>query len=188
MYGHGGHLGHVTWTIWTNFRSPSSICKTQYSFYNSYFHRTFMFLLSRLMTKPTKWHVRPAKTQISMGIRPVWSESSLSAWRTIGCSATHWEHSEDSDQTGKMPRLIWVFAGRTSRLLVLSRGSSLLMTVSQQSKPRVSDFGTIVPPSQSGSTWNLASIESVISEEMFWKCWQHTYMYTPTDYKGLPFL
>ena len=30
-----------------------------------------IFHLSRLMTKPTKWHVRPAKTQISLGIRPV---------------------------------------------------------------------------------------------------------------------
>ena len=29
--------------------------------------------LSCLMTKPTKWHVRPAKTQISLGIHPVWS-------------------------------------------------------------------------------------------------------------------
>ena len=29
--------------------------------------------LSCLMTKPTKWHVHPAKTQISLGIRPVWS-------------------------------------------------------------------------------------------------------------------
>ena len=28
--------------------------------------------------KQTKWHVRPAKTQISLGIRPVWSEFSLS--------------------------------------------------------------------------------------------------------------
>ena len=27
--------------------------------------------LSRLMTNPTKWHVRPATTQISLGIRPV---------------------------------------------------------------------------------------------------------------------
>ena len=27
--------------------------------------------LSRLMTKPTKWHVRPAKTQISLGVCPV---------------------------------------------------------------------------------------------------------------------
>ena len=76
--------------------------------------------LSRLMTKPTKWHVRPAKTQISLDIRPDWSESSLSAWRKLGSLATHWAHSEDSDQTGRMPRLIWVFAGRTVILLVLS--------------------------------------------------------------------
>ena len=27
--------------------------------------------LSRLMTKSTKWHVQPGKTQISLGIRPV---------------------------------------------------------------------------------------------------------------------
>ena len=64
--------------------------------------------------------VRPAKTQISLGIRPVWSESSLSAWRKLGSLATHWVHSEDSDQTGRMPRLIWVFTGRTLILLVLS--------------------------------------------------------------------
>ena len=79
--------------------------------------------VSHLMTKPTKWHVCPAKTQISLGIRPVWSASSL-AWRKLGSLATNWAHSEDSDQTGGMPRLIWVFAGRTATLLVLScRGS-----------------------------------------------------------------
>ena len=75
--------------------------------------------MSHDMTKPTMW-LRPAKTQISLGIRPVWSESSLSAWRNVGSLATHWVHSEDSDQTGQMPRLIWVFAGRTLILLVLS--------------------------------------------------------------------
>ena len=80
--------------------------------------------MSRLMTKPTKWHVRPAKTQISLGIRPVWSESSLSAGRKCGSLATHWAHSDDSDQTGRMPRLMWVFAERTVILLVLSRGGS----------------------------------------------------------------
>ena len=51
--------------------------------------------MSRLMTKPTNWHVRPAKTQISLGICPVWSESSLSAWRKLGSLATHWAYSED---------------------------------------------------------------------------------------------
>ena len=54
------------------------------------------------MSKPTKWYVCPAKTQISLGIRPVWSGSSLSAWRHLGSLATHWAHSEDSDQTGRM--------------------------------------------------------------------------------------
>ena len=48
--------------------------------------------------------VRPAKTQISLGIRPVWPESSLSAWKNIGSLATHWAHN--SDQTGRMPSLI----------------------------------------------------------------------------------
>ena len=63
--------------------------------------------------KTNKTTVRSANTQISLGIRPVWSESLLCA---------HWVakepnflpvDSEDSDQTGRMPRLIWVFAGRT---------------------------------------------------------------------------
>ena len=76
-------------------------------------HKLYM---SRSTTKPTKW------------LRPVWSESSLSAWRKLGSLATHLAHSEDSDQTGRMPRLIWVFAGRTVILLICrnseSRGSA----------------------------------------------------------------
>ena len=40
------------------------------------------------MTKQTKWHVRSLKTLISLGIRPVWSESSLSAWRKIATKRT----------------------------------------------------------------------------------------------------
>ena len=80
--------------------------------------------------KTNKMSVRPAKTQISLGICLVWSESSLSAWRNLGSLATYWAHSEDSDQTGWMPRLIWVFAGRTLILLVLScRGSNAVLCV-----------------------------------------------------------
>ena len=74
--------------------------------------------------KTNKMSVRPAKTQISLDIRPVWSESSLCAqWVAKDLRFLHAD-SEDSDQTGQMPRLIWVFAGRTATLLVLScRGS-----------------------------------------------------------------
>ena len=76
--------------------------------------------LSHLMTKPTKWSVCPAKTQISLGLYPVWSESSLCAqWVAKDPRFLHVD-SEDSDQTGRMPRLIWVFAGHTAILLVLS--------------------------------------------------------------------
>ena len=69
------------------------------------------------MTKPTKWPMCPAKTPISLGIHPVWSESSLSGWRKLGSLATHWAHSEGSVQTGWVPRLIWVFAGHTGHFV-----------------------------------------------------------------------
>ena len=41
-----------------------------------------------------------------VSVRPVWSESSLSAWRKLGSLVTQWAHSEDSDQTRRMFRLI----------------------------------------------------------------------------------
>ena len=49
--------------------------------------------------KTNKWHVRPAKSQISLGIRPVWSESSLcTQWVAKDQSFLHAD-SDDSDQT-----------------------------------------------------------------------------------------
>ena len=45
--------------------------------------------------KTNKMTVRPAKTQISLGIRPAWSEASLSAWRNLGFLASNWTHSGD---------------------------------------------------------------------------------------------
>ena len=105
------------------------------------------FLVTRLISKPALLHatiyiicqlyeprhdkinkvtVRPAKTQISLGIHPVSSESSLCAhWVAKDSSFLHAD-SEDSDQSGRMPRLIWVFAGRKVILLVLSRGGSYI--------------------------------------------------------------
>ena len=55
------------------------------------------------MTKPTKWHACPAKTQISLSICPDWSVSSLSTWRKLGSLATRWAHRQVSDQTRQMP-------------------------------------------------------------------------------------
>ena len=47
--------------------------------------------------------VRPAKTQISLDIRPVWSESSLSAWRKLVSLATHWAQSKTLIRLGGCP-------------------------------------------------------------------------------------
>ena len=56
--------------------------------------RWCIFYLSHLVTKPTKWHVRPAKTQIS----PVWSESSLCAqWVAKDLSFLHADSEDWSD-------------------------------------------------------------------------------------------
>ena len=66
-----------------------------------------------LHDKTNKMTMRPAKTQISLGIRLSSKETSVP-----------YEDNEDSDQTGRMPRLIWVFTGRTATLLVLSWGGS----------------------------------------------------------------
>ena len=57
--------------------------------------------------KTNNMAVRPAKTQISLGIRPVWSESSLSDWRRVGTSATHCTHSEGSEMSEIEP--VWGF-------------------------------------------------------------------------------
>ena len=60
--------------------------------------------------------VLPGKTQISLGICPGWSASSLCAqWVAKDPRFLHAD-SKDSDQTGR----IWVFAGRTLILLILS--------------------------------------------------------------------
>ena len=48
---------------------------------------------------PTRLQVRPAKNQIILRIRAVWSESLLSAWWRFGSMATHWVSCEDSDWT-----------------------------------------------------------------------------------------
>ena len=63
----------------------------------------YVLQMSCDITKPTKWLCAQRR------LRSAWA----SAWRKLGSLATHWAHSEDSDQTGRMPRLIWGFTGRT---------------------------------------------------------------------------
>ena len=60
-----------------------------------------------------KMALHPMKTQISLGSCPVWSKSSLcTQWVAKDPRFLHAD-SEDSDQTGRMPRLIRVFTQPT---------------------------------------------------------------------------
>ena len=65
--------------------------------------------MSHSMRKRTFWHVRPTQTHISLRIRAIWSESSMSVWRNFAFMAIQNASSEDSDQTVRMRRLIWIF-------------------------------------------------------------------------------
>ena len=53
--------------------------------------------------------------------------SMFQRYQLLGSLATHWAHSEDSDQTGRMPRLIWVFSGRSCNFVgfIMKRLSSV---------------------------------------------------------------
>ena len=83
-------------------------------------------ILHRVLSKQiraTSWqnqqnNLRPAKTQISLGVSPVWSEPSLSDLRIAKDQRLLHVDSEDSDQTGRMPSLIWVFTGPTNHFVV----------------------------------------------------------------------
>ena len=112
------HTLHESFVMTCSQTYKMTFMPTQMTWISLYIHAVWSVFaghsnVSCLMTKPTKWHVHPAKTQISLGILPVWSEP-LHTWRNLGSLATHWAQSENSDQTGWMLRLIWVFAGKQS--------------------------------------------------------------------------
>ena len=73
--------------------------------------------MNRNVRECTFRRVRPARIQISLRIRAVWSESSLGAfWIAEDAKFLH-TNNDDSDQTAWIRRLIWVFVGRTCQMV-----------------------------------------------------------------------
>ena len=101
-----------------------------------------LFLPLHTCVWTNKVTVRPVKTQISLASTQ--SDQSLCCALILVAKDPSFLYadSEDSDQTGWMPRLIWVLAGRTLILLVLlCRGSYIGTSVL-----RLSLFQTFFPP------------------------------------------
>ena len=63
--------------------------------------------------------------------------------------------SEDSDQTGRMPRLIWVFAGRTATFLVLPQGGSIIRLFFGMHKHMGSKMSYVFETLGTNITWKL---------------------------------
>ena len=72
--------------------------------------------MSRATAFPTRSYVCLARTQISLRVRTGCSVL-LSSWRVLGFLAIHRLPCEDSDQTVRMRRLIWILAERTCNIV-----------------------------------------------------------------------
>ena len=76
--------------------------------------------MSRDMRFPTTWYVPPAKPQISLRIRAVWSEPFLVAWILLKFQATNQTSSGISMPRRRLHRLVWVHARRNATLLEIT--------------------------------------------------------------------
>ena len=98
---------------------------SQFTFVGPYDNSVIAYV-SRDMTKPTIWLCAQRR------LRSTWASAQTDQRRrcphekNLGSSATYW--AQKTDQTGRMPRLIWVFAGSTLILLVLSCRDSCVLS------------------------------------------------------------
>ena len=78
------------------------------------------------MRFPIMWYVPPAKPQISVRIRAVWSESLLVVWIFFDCWATDRTAFGVSKLNRRLHRLIWVYTSKNATLLEISCRGSLV--------------------------------------------------------------
>ena len=81
------------------------------------------------MTNPTKWHVRPAKTQISLGIRPVWSEYRCALSGYVRTQAFFIRTAKTLIRLGRCTGWSESSLGAHAIMLVLSWGGSLMCNI-----------------------------------------------------------
>ena len=83
------------------------------------------------MRYPTVWYVRPAKPQISLRIRTVWSEPLLVIWVFYDCKATDWTPFWVSKLNTRLQRPVRVNTCQNVKLLEISCRGSYIVDRSQ---------------------------------------------------------
>ena len=101
--------------FWTQF-TTSKILENYRSFFWWRNFSDFYSMCEPQHEKTTKWSACPAKTQITWASAQSDQSSLCTQWIAKDQSFLH-EDSNDSDQSGWMPRLIWVFAGCTGHFV-----------------------------------------------------------------------
>ena len=86
---------HALWRCCA-YHSPSSFFLSPREFYTESlpYLNAFTILNEPPLKITNKMTCKPSLIRVC----PVWLESSMSAWRNVGALATHWVHSEDSNQ------------------------------------------------------------------------------------------
>ena len=120
------------------------------------------------MTKPTKWLCAQQRLRSAWASAQSGQSLLCSQWVAKDPSFLH-EDSEDSDQTEWMPRLIWVFAGHTATLLVLSWGGSngsAVQGIYWGFASRKINIPAIPwPPRSHGYKWLVPNLKWALSQE-----------------------
>ena len=97
-----------------------SMSKSSSNFWTDRSKEMLLCYLSRGMGFPTMWYVRPAKPQISLRIRAVWSEPLLVAWIFYECKATDRKPFGVSKLKRRLHRLVWVYNCQNATLLEIT--------------------------------------------------------------------
>ena len=90
----------------------------------TYWSHSLYYIWTASQPNQTKWHLRPAKTQINLGICPVWLKSSLSTWGKLKYLAIIRAQAKPLVRLGGYPGWSESSLGAKVILLVLSWGSS----------------------------------------------------------------
>ena len=112
-------------------------------------------------------NVRPAKTQISLGNWPVWSEYSLCAqWVAEDPRLLH-AHSEDSDQTGWCPGWSESSLGANSFCWFCYVAAHILMAMEEEEKSPSALFAIRFErmaffTNSNGSKWNVMGSQTMV--------------------------
>ena len=121
--------GHMPRLIWVSAGCTCWSCHTVALVKNKWFYHVVIIQMSRDMTKPTIWLCAQQRLRSA--------SASAQSDQILRCPLNGYLRTQSSfmqtaktDQTGRMPRLIWVFAGHTLMLVLLCCGSNVLLRLS----------------------------------------------------------